>query len=163
MVRKSTHKCIGTYVKLTKKLEFVLRHIIQTGLENQTSRTRQHSMLVIPAVIAGGFVLAIICLYYASRRRLLRIPKASLARLSTAWHALTPHVKLKIVVGFYVLATRVDSVYEIEMPYQVKRMLDFFSVAVSLGIGGLSTPLDCIGWSGYRARLLFYISFIVHL
>lgn len=34
VVRKSTHKCIGTYVKLTKKLEFVLRHIIQTGLEN---------------------------------------------------------------------------------------------------------------------------------
>ena len=40
VVRKSTHKCIGTYVKLTKKLEFVLRHIIQTGLENQNSRTR---------------------------------------------------------------------------------------------------------------------------
>lgn len=34
VVRKSTHKCIGTYVKLTKKLEFVLRHIIKTGLEN---------------------------------------------------------------------------------------------------------------------------------
>jgi hypothetical protein len=27
IVRKSTHKCIGTYVKLTKKLEFVLGHI----------------------------------------------------------------------------------------------------------------------------------------
>ena len=52
VVRKSTHKCIGTYVKLTKKLEFVLRHIIQTGLENQTSRTRQHSMLVIPALLS---------------------------------------------------------------------------------------------------------------
>lgn len=52
MVRKSTHKCIGTYVKLTKKLEFVLRHIIQTGLENQNSRTRQHSMLVIPALLS---------------------------------------------------------------------------------------------------------------
>jgi len=34
VVRKSTHKCIGTYVKLTKKLEFVLGHIIRTGLEN---------------------------------------------------------------------------------------------------------------------------------
>ena len=40
VVRKSTHKCIGTYVKLTKKLEFVLMHIIHTGLENQNSRTR---------------------------------------------------------------------------------------------------------------------------
>lgn len=40
IVRKSTHKCIGTYVKLTKKLEFVLMHIIQIGLENVNSRTR---------------------------------------------------------------------------------------------------------------------------
>lgn len=52
MVRKSTHKCIGTYVKLTKKLEYVLLNLIGTGLENQTSRTRQHSMLVVPALLS---------------------------------------------------------------------------------------------------------------
>jgi len=52
IVRKSTHKCIGTYVKLTKKLEFVILHIIHTGLENPNSRTRQHSMLVIPALLS---------------------------------------------------------------------------------------------------------------
>jgi hypothetical protein len=52
IVRKSTHKCIGTYVKLTKKLEFVILHIIHTGLENSNSRTRQHSMLVIPALLS---------------------------------------------------------------------------------------------------------------
>lgn len=52
IVRKSTHKCIGTYVKLTKKLEFVLMQIVSTGLENTNSRTRQHSMLVIPALLS---------------------------------------------------------------------------------------------------------------
>jgi hypothetical protein len=52
VVRKSTHKCIGTYVKLTKKLEFVLIHIIHTGLDNSNSRTRQHSMLVLPALLS---------------------------------------------------------------------------------------------------------------
>lgn len=52
IVRKSTHKCIGTYVKLTKKLEMVLLQIIKTGLENQNSRTRQHSMLVLPALLS---------------------------------------------------------------------------------------------------------------
>lgn len=52
IVRKSTHKCIGTYVKLTKKLEMVLMHIIKTGLENPNSRTRQHSMLVLPALLS---------------------------------------------------------------------------------------------------------------
>lgn len=52
IVRKSTHKCIGTYVKLTRKLEVVLLHILNTGLENPNSRTRQHSMLVIPALLS---------------------------------------------------------------------------------------------------------------
>jgi len=51
-VRKSTHKCIGTYVKFSKRLEFVLQHIIKYGLENNNQRTRQHSMLVIPALIS---------------------------------------------------------------------------------------------------------------
>jgi hypothetical protein len=51
-VRKSTHKCIATYVKISKKLEFVLLHLIHTGLESAQTRTRQHSMLVIPALIS---------------------------------------------------------------------------------------------------------------
>ena len=40
VVRKSTHKCIGTYVKLTKKLEYVLHYLVKNGLENPNSRTR---------------------------------------------------------------------------------------------------------------------------
>ena len=52
MIRKSTHKCIASYVKLSKKLEFVLLHVVHTGLENSNSRTRQHSMLVIPALLS---------------------------------------------------------------------------------------------------------------
>jgi hypothetical protein len=51
-VRKSTHKCIATYVKISKKLEFVLLHLINSGLESSCTRTRQHSMLVIPALIS---------------------------------------------------------------------------------------------------------------
>jgi hypothetical protein len=52
VLRKSTHKCIATYVKVSKKLEFVLLSIIHTGLESTNSRTRQHSMLVIPALLS---------------------------------------------------------------------------------------------------------------
>ena len=51
-VRKSTHKNIGTYVKYSKRLESVLLNIITNGLENKNQRTRQHSMLVIPALIS---------------------------------------------------------------------------------------------------------------
>lgn len=52
-MRKQTHKVIGTFVKLSKKLEPVLISLIKHGigkLNNQ--RTRQHSMLVIPALIS---------------------------------------------------------------------------------------------------------------
>lgn len=52
LVRKSTHKCIATYVKLSKKLEYVLFHLCNSGLESPNTRTRQHSMLVIPALLS---------------------------------------------------------------------------------------------------------------
>lgn len=52
-VRKSTHKCIGTFVKFSKRLEPVLEELVVHGLRNTRSqRTRQHSMLVIPALIS---------------------------------------------------------------------------------------------------------------
>lgn len=51
-MRKSTHKCIASYVKLSKKLEFVLLHLTHSGLESPGTRTRQHSMLVIPALLS---------------------------------------------------------------------------------------------------------------
>ncbi len=52
-VRKMTHKVIGTYVKLSKKLESVLNCLIKHGIGNMDSqRTRQHSMLVVPALIS---------------------------------------------------------------------------------------------------------------
>jgi hypothetical protein len=39
-VRKSTHKNIGTYVKYSKRLEYVLVNIVKYGLENGNQRTR---------------------------------------------------------------------------------------------------------------------------
>ena len=39
-------------MKISKKLEFVLLHLIHTGLDNQNTRTRQHAMLVVPALLS---------------------------------------------------------------------------------------------------------------
>ena len=52
VVRKSTHRCIASYVKLSLKLELVLKHIMNIGLTHNKHRTRQHSMLVIPALLS---------------------------------------------------------------------------------------------------------------
>ena len=51
-VRKMTHKVIGTFVKLSKKLEPVLTVLTHHGIGSRENRTRQHSMLVIPALIS---------------------------------------------------------------------------------------------------------------
>lgn len=52
VVRKHTHRWIASYVKLSLKLELVLNYIINVGLIHTMHRTRQHSMLVIPALLS---------------------------------------------------------------------------------------------------------------
>ena len=66
-------------------------------------------------------------------------------------------MELKILLGFYLIATKIDSVYEVTMPHQVKRLLASFSVVVSFGFDGIGAPLECLGFSGYRARLLGFM------
>ena len=78
-------------------------------------------------------------------------------RLKYTWQAFTPHNKLKILVGFYMIATKVDSVYEVSLPPQVKRMLAVFSVGVSLGFNSIGSVLECLGMGGYVNMLTVYI------
>ena len=52
VVRKHTHRWIASYVKLSLKLELVLNYIINVGMVHTMHRTRQHSMLVIPALLS---------------------------------------------------------------------------------------------------------------
>ena len=53
--------------------------------------------------------------------------------------AFTPHNKLKILIGFYMIATKVDTVYEVSLPPQVKRMLAAFSVGESFGFNSMGS------------------------
>ena len=63
--------------------------------------------------------------------------------------------KLKIVIGFYQIATRVESVYAILLPEQVRLLLFTLQLSISLGIDGI--PLACVGAAGYYARLLLWM------
>ena len=52
---------------------------------------------------------------------------------------------------------KVEDVYEIELPQDVRNLLHILSVTVSFGVQGLAaTPLACAGLSGYIPRLLFW-------
>ena len=67
--------------------------------------------------------------------------------------------KLKILVGFYMIATQVGSVYEVRLPQDVQQLLSSMSVVVTLGIdlGLRTTPLACFGLPGYIPQLLFWM------
>jgi len=76
------------------------------------------------------------------------------AQLEERWLTYNPLNKIKIMIGIYMIATRIDSVYEVSMPYQVQRIIDMFAITVTFGFTGIGTPLECFGLHGYRAELL---------
>ena len=57
---------------------------------------------------------------------------------------------------FYQIVIKVDSVYEIRMPAEVRALLQQLNVVVSLGLEGI--PLSCIGAVGYKQRLTLWMS-----
>ena len=63
----------------------------------------------------------------------------SAAQLAAAWTRFHVQNKLKIVVSFYLIATQVEKIYDVEMPYDVRAMFDFFSVTVSFGLVKVTT------------------------
>ncbi|KAL3930332.1 MAG: hypothetical protein SGPRY_001582 [Prymnesium sp.] len=108
-------------------------------------------LIVLGSVLAacvGGWLL-----YHGYRR----LPAASKLQLQESWHKFTLHVKLKIVVGFYLIAGVIDDVYEVEMPPEAKQLLSFFYVCVSFGFTGIDQLLECLNLYGYVARLTAYM------
>lgn len=63
--------------------------------------------------------------------------------------------KLKQLWAFYQIATRVDVVYEIYLPTDVRTLLRPLLVVLSLGIDGF--PLECVGLVGYISHLRFWL------
>ena len=78
-------------------------------------------------------------------------------QLRRAWQAFTPHNKLKILIGFYMIVTKVDDVYAIEMPAEVKALLNTFAIGISFGFNGLGSVLECLGMPRYTDLLALYI------
>ena len=69
--------------------------------------------------------------------------------------------KLKILIGFYQIATRVETVYDVLLPAEVRELLLTIQLTIAIGIDGI--PLVCVGASGYIPRLVFWtvVPFIV--
>ena len=109
-------------------------------------------------VTAGVLAAVAVALVIISRcyDRLDVGSKESLAAFRTRFGLAS---KLKILVGFYMIATQVGSVYEVLLPQEVQVLLYRMSVIVTLGINLALrvTPLACVGLSGYVSELLFWL------
>lgn len=77
--------------------------------------------------------------------------------LVQGWKAFKPMNKLKILTGFYMIAVRIDSVYEVVLPYQVKNVINLLGNVFSIGLLGVGTPLECIGMRGFVYKLLAFL------
>lgn len=93
----------------------------------------------------------------------LRILKACMpVRIQMAfnrlWMASRPPIKLKLVLGFYQIATKVDEVYEVNMPAAVRVVMEVFKIGVSFGLGSTADVLTCLGLGGFLRRMLFWMA-----
>ncbi len=103
-------------------------------------------------------VLAIMAVVPVTLRRLYgRVSPQRQIQLLITWRAFEPFKKLKILVGFYMIASKVGSVYEVELPAQVKRLLATISLGVTFGFARVGTPLQCLGWHSYLNNLTFWM------
>ena len=109
-------------------------------------------------IFAGvGFVLGLSVVAYLLHRGFHHLSPAHKKSLASAWLAFKPLNKLKIMVSFYMIVTRINSVYEVELPFAIRRLLSTFSLGISLGFSGVGTPLECLGFHGYPPSLLFWM------
>lgn len=113
--------------------------------------------------IASAFI-AVALVVAIALWRLAKRP--CIGRLSTfVYEAFTLHNKLKILAGFYMIAARVDKVYEVRIPSDMRDVYDTMTRVVTLGINvGLEvTPLDCVQLNGYFWRLVFWMALPIGL
>ena len=65
---------------------------------------------------------------------------------------LSLRAKGKQLLGFYQVATRVSSVYDVPMPDAVASLLSVFEL-FNINIGGIGLPLQCMGLGTYEQQL----------
>jgi len=78
--------------------------------------------------------------------------------LSNLLRATSAANKLKICVGFYMIMSKVEKVYQVSFPPIVSALYSIFSSALSVGSLQLNTPLACFGLGGYFIRLISWMT-----
>ena len=110
--------------------------------------------LLVPLAVVVGLVIA---LFGALALRRC-VGAQRLQKFDLVARQLALKNKAKIVIGFYMIATRVPRTYDVSLPADVRRLLEQMTLIVSLGMKGVeTTPLECMGLAGYVPRLLAWM------
>ena len=112
------------------------------------------STLLIYLGISLALALVIYLLRTAYQKQLSKSRKVQLSR---AWKTFKPDNKCKIVIGFYLIATKIPKVYDVELPVTVKQTLSAFAIGVSFGLNGADSVLECFKMRGYLQTLILYM------
>ena len=104
-----------------------------------------------------GLVAAVFAVLLAARL-LVRVFSADrIDTLRALWVASSPHVKVKVMLGFYFIAARVEDVYEVTLPGPVRRAFSVLLLGFSMGLSDDVSFLTCMGIQGFLGRLAFWI------
>lgn len=124
--------------------------------------TNSDNVMILACIAAGaaGLLLILGIGFFCLPAR----PKAAFKAFVAAVHRFcidvlikkyTIHVKLKILIGFYQIATKLERVYDLFFPSEIRSLFATLTLAISLGVDGV--PLSCVGANGFLPRLLFWI------
>ena len=102
-------------------------------------------MLVLAGVVLGLLVAKVVLSRRAPRH--LHLVQLAIARASLT-------VKLRLLISFFQVVCRVPSVYQIELPHEIQRLLDRFDILISINLITL-VPLPCLGLRGFEQELVF--------
>ena len=110
------------------------------------------AVLAIVAVVAAAAGLLVLW-----RRLRHRLPLRAIALAGWLWRVYTQlslRAKIKQMMSFYQVATRITQVYDLQLPERVKRLLEIFDV-LNIKIEALGLPLQCLGLGSYEYSLSF--------
>ena len=101
---------------------------------------------------AGRVLPGLLWFRFKPHHRIGRLAKLG-QRLSRLYNQLSLRAKGKQLLGFYQVATRVASVYDVPMPESVKQLLSVFEL-FNINVGGIGLPMQCLSLGTYEQQLM---------
>ena len=114
--------------------------------------------LLIVLIVVGLLLFPLLLgylVYAGSRVPRVRSAWSLCIRMVTAGSLAT---KLKIIISFYQIITKVERIYDVTMPSEVRQLLGVIDVIISFNLDAVLGPaLECFGFGTHIDRLRFWV------